>query len=76
MKTGLHTGECDVQGDRYSGFAVQLAQQIAAESAPGKILVSRTVKDLVAGSGIAFAEYGIKSFPETQGEWRLFTVKR
>ena len=76
VKTGLHTGECDVQGDTYSGFAVLLARQIAGESAPGEVLVSRTVKDLVAGSGIAFKEYGIKSFPETQGEWRLFTVKR
>ncbi len=76
VKTGLHTGECDVLGDKYSGFAVELAQEIAAESSPGEILVSRTVKDLVAGSGISFEEYAVKSFPETQGEWRLFTVKR
>lgn len=76
VKTGLHTGECDVQGDRYGGFAVRLARQIAAESAPGEILVSRTVKDLVAGAGIVFDEYGVKSFPEIQGEWRLFIVKR
>ena len=76
VKTGLHTGECDVLGDKYGGFAVELAQKIAAESSPGEILVSRTVKDLVAGSGISFEEYAVKSFPATQGEWRLFTVKR
>ncbi len=76
VKTGLHTGECDVLGDKYGGFAVELAQQIASESSPGEILVSRTVKDLVAGSGILFEEYAVKSFPETQGEWRLFSVKR
>lgn len=76
VKTGLHTGECDVLGDKYGGFAVELAQQIAAESSPGEILVSRTVKDLVAGSGISFEEYAVKSFPATQGEWRLFSVNR
>lgn len=76
VKTGLHTGECDVVGERYSGFAVNLAEKIADESAVGEILVSRTVKDLVAGSGIVFEEYGAKNFDQTHGEWRLFSVKR
>lgn len=76
IKTGLHTGECDVHDGKYGGVAVELAQKIAAETAPGEILASRTVKDLVAGSGIEFIEYGVKSFPEITGEWRLFTVKR
>lgn len=75
VKTGLHTGECDVLGERYGGFAVELAQKIAEECAPGEIVVSRTVKDLVAGSGILFESYTVKSFLETNGEWRLFTVK-
>ncbi|MBA4122735.1 MAG: winged helix-turn-helix domain-containing protein [Acidobacteria bacterium] len=70
LLTGLHTGECDVVGEKCSGFAVDLAQKIAEESDLGKILVSRTVKDLVAGSGIVFDEYG------TSGEWRLFFVKK
>jgi pimeloyl-ACP methyl ester carboxylesterase/DNA-binding winged helix-turn-helix (wHTH) protein len=74
VRTGLHTGECDVVGGKYSGFAVDLAQRVANESLPGEILVSRTVKDLVAGSGIEFAERGMKSFSELPGEWRLFTV--
>lgn len=76
VKTGLHTGECEVRGDRYSGTAVELAQKIADEAKLGEIRASRTVKDLVAGSGIGFAETAIKSFPEIAGEWRIFTVKR
>ncbi len=75
IKSGLHTGECEFFGEKHSGFAVNLAQNIADESDTGGILVSRTVKDLVAGSGISFSEYGIKSFPETQSEWRLFNVE-
>jgi class 3 adenylate cyclase len=76
VKTGLHTGECNVVGEKYSGFAVELARKIAEESGSGEILVSRTVKDLVAGSGIVFADYKVKSFEDTQGEWRLFFVKK
>lgn len=75
VKTGLHTGECEVRSEKYGGLAVDLAQQIAEESATGEILVSRTVKDLVAGSGIEFIENGKKTFPEIVGEWRLFIVK-
>jgi pimeloyl-ACP methyl ester carboxylesterase/DNA-binding winged helix-turn-helix (wHTH) protein len=74
LKTGLHTGECDVAGDAYTGFAVEMAKKIADESATRSILVSRTVRDLVAGSGLSFREYGKRTFPETPGEWPLFTV--
>ena len=76
VKTGLHTGECDVLGDTYSGFAVELAEKIAGLSGEGKILVSRTVKDLVAGSGLEFEEFGMRSFEGIDGRWRLFTIKR
>ena len=55
---------------------MELAQKIAEESGLGEILVSRTVKDLVAGSGIVFADYGEKSFNGNLGEWRLFFVKK
>ncbi|CAN5335338.1 hypothetical protein BH10ACI1_BH10ACI1_16160 [soil metagenome] len=75
VKTGIHTGECDVLGEKYSGMAVELAQKIAEVANLGEILASRTVKDLVAGSGIKFEEYVKKSFPDLNGEWRLFTVK-
>jgi pimeloyl-ACP methyl ester carboxylesterase/DNA-binding winged helix-turn-helix (wHTH) protein len=76
VKTGLHTGECDVVDGRYSGFAVELAQKIAAESEIGNILVSRTVKDLVAGSGLLFKEFGVRAFDGVEGEWRLFEVEK
>jgi len=76
VKTGLHTGECDVVGDKFGGVAVELAQKIAEEANLGEVLASRTVKDLVAGSGLAFQEYGVKSFSDIQGEWRIFSVKK
>ncbi|MEP7038681.1 MAG: alpha/beta fold hydrolase [Acidobacteriota bacterium] len=75
VKTGLHTGECDVIGDKYGGVAVNLAEEIAEEAAPNEVLVSRTVKDLVAGSGLDFQEYSVKSFDEVSGNWRLFIVQ-
>jgi class 3 adenylate cyclase len=75
LEIGLHTGECDVTGDRYSGFAVELARHIRALSTGGDIIVSRTVKDLVAGSGLRFEEFGVRHFPGVEGEWRLFSVK-
>lgn len=74
VRTGIHTGECDRVGDTYSGFAVDLASRIAAQATVGEILVSRTVKDLVAGSGISFEDRGIESFDGLDGEWRMFRV--
>jgi len=76
IRTGLHTGECDVNGEIYSGFAVELAKKIADISDDQNILVSHTVKDLVAGSGLEFREAGIRSFDGIDGKWRLFAVKR
>ena len=75
VRTAIHTGECDRVGEQYSGFAVDLAARIAERANVGGILVSRTVKDLVAGSGIAFDEHGMESFDGLDGEWRLFRVK-
>jgi class 3 adenylate cyclase len=75
IKTGLHTGECDVVRNVYSGFAVELAKKIADEAEVGSILVSRTVRDLVAGSGLVFEEFGMRSFEGIEGEWRLFNVR-
>jgi pimeloyl-ACP methyl ester carboxylesterase/DNA-binding winged helix-turn-helix (wHTH) protein/class 3 adenylate cyclase len=76
VKTGLHTGECDVIGDNYTGVAVDLARRITDESINGNILISRTVKDLVAGSGLQFNEFGSRTFDGIEGEWRLFTVNQ
>lgn len=74
ISTGLHTGECDVSGDEYSGYAVELARKISADAGAGQILASRTVKDLVAGSGIEFEENGSREFGGT--EWKLFGVSQ
>ena len=65
----------DRVGDAYSGFAVDLASRIADRSKLDEILVSRTVKDLVAGSGLKFEEHGVESFDGLDGEWRLFRVR-
>ena len=72
LRIGLHTGECDVNDGIYSGFAVDLARRISERSAGGNIIVSRTVKDLVAGSGLKFNEIGVHAFDGIDGEWRLF----
>lgn len=74
-KSGLHTGECDVYDSRVGGVAVELSKRVASEAEAGEVLVSRTVKDLVAGSGLRFNERGMYSFDNDLGEWRLFTVE-
>jgi serine/threonine protein kinase/DNA-binding winged helix-turn-helix (wHTH) protein len=76
VRTGLHTGECDAVDDRVSGHAVEVATEIAKQAEAGEILVSSTVKDLVAGSGISLAERGGYAFREDLGEWRLYVVDR
>jgi serine/threonine protein kinase/DNA-binding winged helix-turn-helix (wHTH) protein/pimeloyl-ACP methyl ester carboxylesterase len=76
LQIGLHTGECDMLDDKVGGLAVEIAKQVAAQSNIGDVLVSSTVKDLVAGSGIQFAERGAKALKDNLGEWRLFAVER
>jgi serine/threonine protein kinase len=73
VSAGLHTGECDVVGDSLGGVPVELAAAVAQRAAAGEILVSSTVRDLVAGSGIAFAGHD-SVVVEPHGEWRLFRV--
>lgn len=74
LEIGLHTGECDVVDNKYSGVAVQLARHVREMSTTGNIIVSRTVKDLVAGSGLKFIDIGTRVFDGVEGEWRLFKV--
>ncbi len=76
IRAGLHTGECEVMEEDVGGIAVHIGARVAAEAAAGEVLVSSTVKDLVAGSGLEFEDRGphrLKGVPE---EWRLFSVKR
>lgn len=75
IRAGLHTGECEVIGNKLSGIAVHIGARVAALAAPDEVLVSSTVKDLVAGSGLRFQDRGIHSLRGVPGEWRLFAVE-
>jgi class 3 adenylate cyclase len=74
IRSGIHTGECEVMGDDVGGIAVHIAARVNAIAAPEEILVSRTVRDLVVGSGIAFEERGTHTLKGVPGEWSLLTV--
>jgi class 3 adenylate cyclase len=75
IRVGLHTGECEVMGDKISGIAVHIGARIMAEARPGEVLVSSTVKDLVAGSDLRFVARGMHTLKGIPGEWQLFTVE-
>jgi pimeloyl-ACP methyl ester carboxylesterase/DNA-binding winged helix-turn-helix (wHTH) protein len=72
MQVGLHTGECEITEGKVGGIGAEIGVQVANKAAPGEVIVSSTVKDLVAGSGITFDDKGTHSFPGIPGEWRLF----
>ncbi len=74
VRAGVHTGECELQDGKVAGIAVNIGARVAAAAGPGEVLVSGTVKDLVAGSGIEFRERGIHELKGVPGEWRLYTV--
>jgi hypothetical protein len=71
---GVHTGECELVGDKPAGIAVHTGARIAAAAKGGEILVSRTVKDLVGGSGISFDDRGTLELKGVPDEWRLYAV--
>jgi class 3 adenylate cyclase len=74
VRAGLHTGECEVAGDDIRGIAVNIGARVGAKAAAGEVLVSQTVKDLVAGSGFAFEERGEHELKGVPGNWRLYSV--
>ncbi len=74
VRAGLHTGEIELRGSDIGGIAVHIGARVSALAAPGEVLVSSTVKDLVAGSGISFADRGIHTLKGVPDEWRLFAV--
>jgi class 3 adenylate cyclase len=74
VRAGLHTGECEVMGDDIGGIAVHIAARVSALAGPGEVLVSRTVKDLVAGSGIQFSERGAHTLKGVPDSWELHAV--
>jgi pimeloyl-ACP methyl ester carboxylesterase len=76
VRAGLHTGECEVADGKVAGIAVHTGARVAAQAQADEVLVSSTVRDLVAGSGIAFNERGVHALKGIPGEWRLFAVDR
>jgi pimeloyl-ACP methyl ester carboxylesterase len=74
IRAGLHVGECELRGDDIGGLAVHIGARVAALAGPGEILVSRTVRDLVAGSGLRFADRGDHKLKGVPDSWRLYAV--
>jgi class 3 adenylate cyclase len=74
IRAGLHTGECERVDDKIAGIAVHTGARVMAQAGPGEVLVSSTVKDLVAGSGLDLREHGTHILKGIPGEWRLFAV--
>jgi class 3 adenylate cyclase len=75
IRAGLHTGECELRGDDLSGIAVHIGARVAALAEPGEVLLTSTVRDLVAGSGIEFAERGRHALKGVPGEWDVLAVR-
>jgi class 3 adenylate cyclase len=74
LRVGLHTGEIELRGDGIAGMAVHIGARVAQHAGAGEVLVSSTVKDLVAGSGIEFDDRGEHELKGVPGTWRLFSV--
>ena len=74
VRSGLHTGECELIDGGVGGIAVHTGARVAALAEPGEVLVSRTVRDLVAGSGLAFEDRGVSRLKGVEGDWQLYAV--
>ena len=76
LRAGLHTGECELVDGKVAGIAVHIGARVAAQAAPGEVLVSSTVKDLVAGSGLQFEDRGEHELKGVPGAWHLYAAER
>ena len=76
IRAGLHTGECEIVGGKVAGMAVHIGARVSAFAGPGEVVVSSTVKDLLAGSGITFRDRGVHPLKGLPDEWRLFRAER
>ena len=74
MRAGIHTGECELVGEKVAGIAVHTGARVAAFAQPDEVVVSSTVHDLVAGSGIDFTDRGLAELKGVPGEWQLWSV--
>jgi class 3 adenylate cyclase/pimeloyl-ACP methyl ester carboxylesterase len=75
LRAGLHTGECEIVNGKVGGIAVHIGARVAGAAGAGEVLVSQTVRDLVAGSNIVFADRGAAALKGIPGEWRLYAVE-
>ena len=74
VRAGVHTGECEVIGEKLGGIAVHIGARVAGMSRPGEVLVTSTVKDLVAGSGVRFEDRGMHPLKGVPGDWHVYAV--
>jgi class 3 adenylate cyclase len=75
VRVGVHTGECEVRGNDLAGIAVHIGARVASLAGPSEVLVTSTVRDLVAGSGIEFADRGRQELKGIPGEWQVLAVE-
>ncbi|HKW58537.1 MAG TPA: adenylate/guanylate cyclase domain-containing protein [Candidatus Dormibacteraeota bacterium] len=76
VRAGIHTGECEEAGGKLRGIAVHIAARVMAAAQPGEVMVSSTVHDLVAGSGLTFTDAGLHRLKGVPGEWQVFKVRQ
>jgi class 3 adenylate cyclase len=76
VRAGLHTGECELRSDDVTGIAVHIAARVMNQAGPGEVLASSTVKDLVIGSGLRFADRGAHALKGVEEPWRLYALER
>ena len=76
VRVGVHTGECELIAGKIGGIAVHIGARVAALARAGEVLVSTTVRDLVAGSGLQFEERGVHTLKGVPGAWPLYAVAR
>jgi pimeloyl-ACP methyl ester carboxylesterase len=74
VRAGIHTGECELDGEKVRGIAVHTGARVAALAGAGEVLISQTVKDLTAGSGLEFADRGVHALKGIPGEWRIYAA--
>ena len=75
-RAGLHAGEVELLGDDIAGIGVHIAARVMGHAEPGEVVVSRTIKDLVVGSGLRFKDRGSHALKGVPDDWQLFTVDR
>jgi len=75
IRAGVHTGECELIDGKPTGLSVSIGARVAAQGGPSEVLVSQTVKDLVAGSGLEFEDAGEHELKGVPGRWRLYRVE-